>query len=179
MQVTCEGSVTAHLSKQWAWNISQNSGRGTSLKTVGVAHLSKQWAWHISQNSGRGTSLKTVGVAHSSSHHLHLASVDKLSGRSRRDSLSVEIIHRHRHQHKSKRDKFLLCIQYVMLVKVKLDVSGCNRITFHPFSSLSDDTAKIKLAILAFLYCEQFVKNPIDRHLDGEYLSSVHRNAHG
>ena len=47
---------------------------------------------------------------------------------------------------------------------MKIDISGFNRITFQGgrlHRSSSYDKAKTKLAILAFLYCGQFVKNPI------------------
>ena len=56
---------------------------------------------------------------------------------------------------------FVLNLQHIMLVNVKLDISGCNRITFHIFVNfLCSSTANAKLAILIFLYCGDFVKNP-------------------
>ena len=55
----------------------------------------------------------------------------------------------------------LALLQHIMLVNVKLDISGCNRITFHIFVNfLCSSTANAKLAILIFLYCGDFVKNP-------------------
>ena len=47
----------------------------------------------------------------------------------------------------------LLYLHNMMLVNVKLDF----KITV--FASISNDTTKMKLAILAFLYCREFVKN--------------------
>ena len=55
----------------------------------------------------------------------------------------------------------------MMLVNVKLDISGYNNITFkgyrlHWTSSFLMAHLKQKVAILAFLYCGEFVKNSID-----------------
>ena len=58
---------------------------------------------------------------------------------------------------------FLLYLQHMMLVNIKLDISGCNRVTRLQSSLihfLSNSLDKTKLAILAFLYCGEFVKNP-------------------
>ena len=50
-----------------------------------------------------------------------------------------------------------------MLVDVKLDIGGYNRITFESslVQFLFNDTAKMKLEKLVFLYCGKFVKNHI------------------
>ena len=53
----------------------------------------------------------------------------------------------------------------MMLVNVKLDISGSNKSAFQGLQTslakfLSNGTTKTKLVILAFLYCSEFVKNP-------------------
>ena len=55
-------------------------------------------------------------------------------------------------------------MHYAILVNVKLDISGYKRITFQDcilslVLFISNGTAETKLAILAFLYCGEFVKN--------------------
>ena len=57
----------------------------------------------------------------------------------------------------------LLYLHHIMLVGIKWDIRGCNRITILRLQTLlgqflSDETAKTKLMILAFLYCGEFVK---------------------
>ena len=50
----------------------------------------------------------------------------------------------------------------MILVNVKLDVSGDMRITFQKTSLtlfITNGTAKIKLVILSFLCCGEFMKN--------------------
>ena len=51
----------------------------------------------------------------------------------------------------------------MMLVNMKLYINGCNKITFQGYRLhwlLSNGIAEMKLAILAFLFCGGFVKNP-------------------
>ena len=62
---------------------------------------------------------------------------------------------------------FLFYLQHMMLVNVKLDISGYNNITFkgyrlHWTSSFLMAHLKQNVAILALLYCGEFVKNSID-----------------
>ena len=62
---------------------------------------------------------------------------------------------------------FLLYLHQLMLVNVKLEIKGWMRITFHGYiyiyilldKLILNGTAKMKLAMLAFLYCREFVKN--------------------
>ena len=59
---------------------------------------------------------------------------------------------------------FLLYIQHMMLVNVKLDISGNFRITFQDHKNsfvqfFSNGKAKMKSTILAFWCCGEFVKN--------------------
>ena len=53
----------------------------------------------------------------------------------------------------------------MMLVNMKLYIIGCNKITFqgyrlHLVQLLSNGITEMKLAILAFSFCGEFVKNP-------------------
>ena len=54
-------------------------------------------------------------------------------------------------------------LHHLMLVNEKLEVSGCKRIIFQSckliVQSISNGIAKMNLAIVAFLYCGEFVKN--------------------
>ena len=52
---------------------------------------------------------------------------------------------------------FLLYLHYMMLINVKLDITGHKRITFQS-SRLHWSSSFLKLTIFVFLYCGEFVK---------------------
>ena len=56
---------------------------------------------------------------------------------------------------------FLLLFYYILLVNVELD-HYISRLQTSLILLISNDSAKTKLAILAFLYCEEFMKTAID-----------------
>ena len=56
---------------------------------------------------------------------------------------------------------FLLNWQDMMLINVKLDITGFKSITFWDYTFHWQETAKTKLTILSFLYCSEFVKTSI------------------